>query len=177
MRRLLVPVALSLALVGAVPAVAGSGSQSDPSGDVFGSDQRAGLDVVRTKHGHSSGKIVHTVELRGSAPNPSSQQVPRLYLKPSNRANGTSECALFVGRHHGQLGVFICGYGERVASARIERSGSRTIRYSFSPGAIGNPRSYEWAVVTAGSSSENGQPYKADRAPDADLSYYTHQLR
>lgn len=176
---MLLTLALGLTTAGALaaPGVAGSGSLTDPSGDVFGPDQSAGLDIVRQTFGHSDGRIVHTVSVAGNAPNPSSQQVPRIYLKPSNRANGTAECALFVGRHRGRLGVFTCGYGDRVGSARIVRSSARTIRYSFTPGAIGNPRSYEFAAVTGIVSGDGAGTTQADRAPSPDLTYLSHQLR
>ena len=179
MRRTLLPSALALAATAvlAAPSSAGSGSIGDPGGDLFGTDRSASLDIVRATFGHSGGRVVHTVSLGGGAPDPASQQVPRIYIKPSNRANGNAECALFVGRHRGRLGVFTCGYGDRVASARIQRTSSRTIRYSFTPGAIGNPVTYEWAVITLGTSTERGSSYRADRLPSEDQTYHSHTLR
>jgi hypothetical protein len=179
MRRTLLALSLALAATGALaaPSVAGSGAFADPAGDVFDGPQRGSLDIVRTSYGHSGSRITHTVGLAANAPNPSSQPVPRLYINIAGRANGTSECAVFVGRHKGRLGVFSCGYADRVGSARIERTSSKTIRYTFSASAIGNPRSYDWAAVTSTGSSERNSAVRADRAPSADQSFYTHALR
>jgi hypothetical protein len=176
---MLLTAAVALATAGALAAPSSAGSSgafADPRGDLFGTTDSSS-DIVRISFGHSGGRIVHTVGLAGNAPNPASQQVPRLYINPSNRANGTSECGLFVGRHRGRLGVFVCGYANRIASARIERTSARTIRYSFTPGAIGNPRSYEWAAVTAATNTDTGGAYRADRAPSSDSTFHTHTLR
>jgi hypothetical protein len=81
-----------------------------------------------------------------------------------------------VGRHQGQLGVFTCGYGARVASARVTRTSGSTIRFEFSPSAIGNPAAYEWRAVTEGQGQYSRRAF-IDTVPSPDKTYLTHTLR
>ena len=181
MRRALIAVAAAVATTLAVAplGVAGSGSISDPRDDLWAepSESKASLDIVRASFGHASGgRLVHKLTLAGAAPDPASANVPLLYLEDPVRPNGgTSYCRYFVGRKDGRLGVFTCGYAERVASARIRRTSSNTLRYEFSARAIDNPSSYQWAFVTRGTAF--GTQADLDRLPDGDHSFATHDLR
>jgi hypothetical protein len=145
----------------------------DPTGATKPS---ARYDIVRATFGHSKGKLVHTVTVAGDVPNPaSSAEVPMLFIEDPENPNNSSQCRYFIGRHDGQLGVFTCGYAERVASARITRTSSNTIRFEFKPSAIDNPASYQWAAQTKGPSE--GTSAYLDRLPSFDEDFLTHKLR
>src|SRR5918999_834284 len=151
MRRLLLFLALCvLAILSiGVPGVASSDRISDASGDVEGEPAGGAsrADIVRVANGHGKkGDMWHSVTVSGAAADPAKGGlVPLLYIEVPNRANGTSECAYFVGRHRGKLGVFTCGYGDRVAKARIVRTSEHTIKYTFNRKALGSPSWYDWA--------------------------------
>lgn len=180
---LLVVLAVAVTVLAAPLGLAASGSNSDPRGDVSDEPQsgsRSSLDLVRGTYALRSGRLVHTLTVAGSVANPASggEGVPMLYLQTPSAANGTSECAFFVGRHRGRLGVFTCGYGERVASARVTRSSASTIRFEFSPRAIGNPATYEWAgAMPAGRTRYAGAWSHIDRMPTGTDEYFTHRVR
>lgn len=185
MVRVLTAIALTLAAVAfAAPSAAASSSVfSDPTGDPFDQPRgvsTASVDIVRGTHGHSGGRLVHTVSVAGGTiANPaSSENAPMLYLQPSSVANGTSECAYFVGRHRGRIGIFRCGYGNRVGSATVRRTSARTVRFEFSARAIGNPRSYEWAAITSSASTRYAAGvWYVDRLPSGPDEHFTHALR
>jgi hypothetical protein len=170
--------ALAILAFGA-PVVASSDRISDASGDVEGEPVggAGSADIVRVANGHGKNGVVwHSVSVSGAAADPARDGlVPLLYIETPDQANGTSECAWFVGRHRGKLGVFTCGYGDRVAKARIVRTSSRTIKYTFDRDAIGNPSWYDWAFVIRGAS--DGTAVQHDRAPSPDETYFRHTLR
>ncbi|HEX8647366.1 MAG TPA: hypothetical protein VF715_10735 [Thermoleophilaceae bacterium] len=172
--------ALAVVLAAAATVSAGSGAVSDPSGDLYDVPTTGGsgqVDIVRATFGHSGGRLVHTVTTSGDIPDPAAGATsPMLFIEHPTTANGTAECTYFVGRHAGKLGVFTCGYGDRVGSARIRRTSARTVRFEFSPRAIGNPASYEWAFLTRVRTRYNASTW-VDRLPDGDHGYLTHQLR
>jgi hypothetical protein len=161
------------------PGIAGSGSVGDPRGDLWAEPSSGGasLDIVRASHGHTSkGRLVHKVTLAGPAADPASRgRVPNLLIEDPVLPNGQVDCRYFIGSHEGRLGVFTCAYADRVASARIVRTSSNTIRYEFSPRAIDNPASYDWAFVTEGPT--HGTEAELDRLPDGDHAFLTHKLR
>jgi hypothetical protein len=183
MRRFALLGALSagLVLTGAPAGLAGSGSFSDPRNDLDpkAASDSARYDIVRATVGHARGRrLVHTVSVAGGIANPASAEVPLLYIEDTaaDAPNGTSTCRYFVGRHEGRLGVFTCGYGDRVASARIRRTSSSTVRYEFKEKAIGSPDSYRWAFVTRGPT--DGTTSILDRLPSGDnFAFHTHALR
>lgn len=181
MRRALtaLTVAGAIALAAAPLVVANSGSVSDPRGDLWAEPSGGGgsLDIVRATFGHTSkGNLIHTVTLAGAAANPASGgNVPNLLIEDPVLANGNADCRYFIGRHGGRLGVFTCGYADRVASAKIRRTSSNTIRYEFSPRAIDDPTTYDWAFVAEGAAM--GTEAQLDRLPDGDHSFLTHKLR
>ena len=179
---------MALTLAGALAlapaAVADSGSASDPRDDLF--DAPAGdsgrFDILRATFGHRRGRLVHTVSVAGNVASPTSLNAPYLYIQepggaqdPSN-PNGQADCRYFVGRHAGRLGVFTCGYGDRVAGARVTRTSASTIRFEFSPRAIGNLPAYEWKAVTEGRGQYSPQA-RIDMLPSGDRTYLTHTLR
>jgi hypothetical protein len=181
MRRLLLTLASSLLAIGALSApVAADGERiSDASGDVEGEPAggAATADIVSVKNGHGKrGDVWHSVSVSGPVADPAKGGlVPFLYIESPEQANGTSECSHFVGRHRGKLGVFTCGYGDRVAKARIVRTSSHTIKYTFNRAAIGNPGWYDWAFVVRGAS--DGTTVQHDRSPSQDDVYFRHRLR
>lgn len=191
MRRALLLLALtSVALLAVAPlGLAGSGSHSDPSGDLYRTPTNGvsaeSVDIVRATFGHRRGKLVHTITTAGAAADPArGGEVPMLWIEsPQNQGgdseepqgNGTAECTWFIGRFEGRIGVFTCGYGDRVASARVTRTSARTVRFEFSPKAIGNTRTYEWAALTQ--APAGGTRVWVDRLPDGDHSYFVHTLR
>lgn len=181
MRRALLSAVMAVVVVLATAAAgsAGSGSASDPSGDLYetpASGGSGGYDLVRATFGHSRGRLVHTVTTAGNIPDPASGQGPLLFIEDPVEANGTSECTYFVGRFGGRYGVFRCGYGDRVGSLRMTRTSARTIRFEFSPRAIGNPASYQWGALTRTATRYSSSMY-VDRLPDGDHVYLTHELR
>jgi hypothetical protein len=181
MRRVLLSTGVALAVVLATAAVGGasSGTVTDPSGDLYDqptTGSSASYDLVRATFGHSRGRIVHTVTTAGNVPDPASGGAPMIHIVDPVDPNGTSECRYFIGRFDGRFGVFKCGYGTRVGSLRMTRTGARTVRFEFSPKAIGNPASYEWAVRTRTRTRYN-VAYWVDRLPDGDRTNLTHQLR
>lgn len=159
---------------------ADSDSRVDASGDLLDpptSVSSGSVDIVRATFGHSRGRLVHTVTTAGSVPDPRrSANVPMLLIEHPTTPNGTRECTFFIGRHEGRLGVFTCGYGDRVGSARITRTGSRTIRYEFAPKAIDNPSRYEWAAITR-AQTRYARSADVDRLPDGDHNFHRHTLR
>jgi hypothetical protein len=174
-RALLGTVTAGLVLAAAPLGIAGSGSFSDPSGDldpVGATNPGPRYDIVRATHGHASrGRLVHTVTVAGQA----SVADQFLWIEDPERPNGTSYCRYFVGRHEGRTGVFTCGYADRVGSARIRRTSSNTIRFEFSPRAIDNPARYDWAAVSFGPSG--GSTGYIDRVPSGDHAFIGHELR
>jgi hypothetical protein len=168
-----------LVLASAAPASASSGSATDPSGDLYDQPVSGGsgpFDLVRATFGHRGSRLVHTVTTAGSVPDPASGNAPMLFIEDPIDPNGTAECTYFVGRFNGRYGVFRCGYGTRAGSLRMTRTGSRTVRYEFSPKAVGNNANYEWAALTRTRTRYNVAMW-VDRLPDGDHSYLTHQLR
>jgi hypothetical protein len=180
MRRALL--ALTLACAAAIATaplgIADSSSFSDPRGDTYDtpSGGSGGVDLVRASHGDTkSGRLVHTISVAGNVANPASGgNVPMLWIEDPARSNGNADCRYFVGRHEGRLGVFTCGYGDRVAGARIVRTSAHTIRYEFSPSAIDNPASYDWAFVVKAPAT--GTQWWIDRLPDGDHAFNTYRL-
>ena len=183
MRRIAVTLiaAAALALAAAPLAIAATDTATDARGDVEGSPPGgdAAADLVRATAGRDShGNITQTVTIAGAAPNPSGGGiVPFLYLEMPTMANGMSECAAFVGQFNGRLGVFRCGTGHRIGWARIVRTSRHTTRYTFSPRALGNPASYDWAVYTRSRSSAPGSWTQYDRLPSTEYEYFTYSLR
>jgi hypothetical protein len=183
MAKALIALTLSAAAVlcGGTQALASSGSASDPRGDLYGkpdSGSTSAVDFVSASYAHASGgRLVHTVSVAGSIANPNSSagSLPMLWIEDPVRSSGTSYCRYFVGRFHGRLGVFTCGYGDRVASARIVRTSAHTIRYEFKAKAIDNPRSYGWAFLVEG--PVFGTDAQLDRLPDGDHTFSNHTLR
>jgi hypothetical protein len=181
MRRALPLLVAALALAAAPAASADSGSATDPSGDQYGGqpvgNSSGSLDIVRVTWGHSRGRLVHTVTTAGSVGNPaSSTNFPVMFFEHPTVYNGTAECAFFAGRHNGRLGIFRCGYGSFLASIRITRTSARTIRYEFSPRALGNPRRYQWSFRTRSRTEYNAAEW-IDRFPNGDNEFRTHVLR
>ena len=181
MRRTLLVLALIALTILAVtaPVVASSERLTDASGDVEGEPVggAGAADIVKSANGHGKkGDVWHSVTVSGGAADPAKGGlVPYLYIEVPNQANGTSECTFFVGRHRGKLGVFTCGYGDRVAKARIVRTSSHTIRYTFNRRAIGSPDWYDWAFIVIGAS--DGTTVQHDRSPSPDDVYFRHKLR
>ena len=181
MRRALFTLVVAIAaLAAAVPLGMAATSGSDERGDVFGSPPggSAGADIVSASARRSSnGQVTHTITTAGTPADPAGDGViPVVYVESPTEGNGTAECSHFVGRYRGRLGVFRCGYADRTGSARIVRSGN-SLRYTFSPRAIGNPRSYDWAAVTRGNSGERGTPTRYDRLPSVDDLYLQLRVR
>ncbi len=182
MRRALLPAAVAVAVVLAAAATgsANSGSATDPSGDLFDQPASGGsgpYDIVRATFGHSRGRVVHTVTTAGNITDPAAgSNSPMIFIESPTAPNGTAECSHFVGYHDGRLGVFTCGYGDRVGSARVRRTSARTVRFEFSPRAIGNPASYEWAARTRTRTRYSSLMW-VDRLPDGDNAFLVHQLR
>jgi hypothetical protein len=175
-RRAVLGAAVAGAVLTLAPlGIAKSGSFSDSRGDV----RPAGTtnpgpryDIVRATEGHTSrGRLVHTITVAGNA----SLDDLYVFIQHSELPNYTRECRWFVGRFDGRAGVFTCGYAERVASARVRRTSSSTVRFEFSPSAIENVASYEWAAVARGP-TERTHAY-LDRLPTADNDFITHRLR
>ena len=182
MRRLLLTLTLAALAILAFGAPVGASSDriSDANGDVEGEPVGGAgrADIVRVANGHGkNGDLWHSVSVSGTAADPAKDGlVPLLYIETPDQANGTGECAWFVGRHRGKLGVFTCGYADRVAKARIVRTSRHTIKYTFNRDAIGNPRTYDWAFAIRGSSRGNAS-VQHDRAPSQDDVYFRHTLR
>ena len=177
-KPLLASLAAAALLAAAPLGLADSGSFPDPRGDLDPTGARkpsSSHDLVRATQAHSKRRLVHTVTVAGDAPNPAAAPVPVIWIEVPDEPNGTSQCRYFVGRQDGRLGVFTCGYAERVGSARIRRTSPSTVRYEFSPRAIGNPGRYFWAVASYGP-AENTQG-DIDRLPDDDHARITHVLR
>jgi hypothetical protein len=181
MRRTLPVLALVALTIFAIVAPVGASSErlSDASGDVEGEPAGGATraDITRVANGHGKkGDVWHSVSVSGAAADPAKGGlVPFLYIEVPNRANGTSECTYFVGRHRGKLGVFTCGYGDRVGKARIVRTSEHTTKYTFNRDAIGNPSWYDWAFVIRGAS--DGTAVQHDRSPSPDDVYFRHTLR
>jgi hypothetical protein len=182
MRKTLLTLALvALAILAlTAPVVAADGDKiSDASGDVEGEPVggASSADIVKAANGHAKGgDLWHAVTVKGTAADPAKGGlVPYLYIEVPNRANGTSECAYFVGRHRGKLGVFTCGYADRIAKARIVRTSAHTIKYTFNRDAIGNPSWYDWAFAVIGGS--DGTAVQHDRSPSQDDVYVRHTVR
>jgi hypothetical protein len=170
-----------LATLVAVPiGIAATSSGNDGRGDVMGSPAGGSgqVDIVRGTASNSGGQITHKVTVAGSAANPSQDtHVPLIYIEAQTDA-GNAECTFFVGRHRGRAGVYRCGTADRVGSARIVRTSGSALRYTFSARALGNPSTYEWAVITR--SPGNGGPgafTRYDRLPDGDDYYFEQKLR
>jgi hypothetical protein len=184
MRRALIALALAVAVVlsGGALVLANGGSATDPRGDLSNkpaSGNSSAVDLVGATFGHASGgRLVHTVSVAGSIANPATAAsgVPMIWIEDPVQSNGTRECRYFVGRNDGKLGVFTCGYGDRVAGAKITRTSAHTIRYEFSAGAIGNPSSYAWQVSVK-VPTDDGVDEWIDRLPDGDHILLTHRLR
>jgi hypothetical protein len=181
MRRALLIAVLSLAAV-LVAAPAGSGSSgsfSDARGDIIAQPvgvSSGSVDIVRATQGHSRGRLVHTVTTAGNVGNPArGTNFPLMFIERPGVANGTAECAYFIGRHNGRFGVFRCGYGSFVASVSIRRTSARTVRFEFSPRALGNPPSYQWAFRTRAATRDSHSMW-LDRLPNGDKSFIRHDL-
>jgi hypothetical protein len=184
MRKAVMALTLAGALALAPAAAADAGSASDPRDDLFDAPASgsATFDIVRATFGHKRGQLVHTVSVAGSVASPASLNAPYLLIQEPGGAqdpgnpNGQADCRYFVGRHQGRLGVFTCGYGDRVAGARVTRTSGSTIRFEFSPRAIGNLPAYQWKAVTEGQGRYAARS-QIDKLPSGDRTYLTHTLR
>jgi hypothetical protein len=156
-RKSAAPIAAAALFACAVPAAAST--VEDGSGDADGyATSSPSVDIVEGYAGRGAhGKLVHTVELDGSAdPN----RLPLVLIE--RRDHQARWCDFVVGPTDYGTGVFECGYMHKVGGVRIKRSGSK-VTYTFSRRAIGNLSEYGWAVVTRGESS--GSMVQYDRAP------------
>jgi hypothetical protein len=181
MRRALLTAILATAavLVAVLSASANSSSHSDPSGDLFGDPtevSNSSVDIIRATVGHRRGNLVHTVSVAGTVGAVGASNAPVLFLEHPTQPNGTAECAYYVGRRNGVNGVFKCGYGTRVTSARITRTSSRTMRFEFSPKFLNNPENYEWAARTRARTTYSVSAW-VDRLPSGNNEFLTHELR
>jgi hypothetical protein len=146
---------------------------TDPSGDVEGG-AGSSADIVRTTAGTDSrGRIVQTVSVAGNAGGTPTY----LYIELPDQSNAVAECTVVVGVFRGRPGVYRCGTNERLGSATVKRTSSRTLRFTFSKRALGNPRSYEWAAVTRSDANANGSWTRHDRLPSGDDEYLSYSLR
>jgi hypothetical protein len=134
------------------------------------------VDIVGASAGDGKhGKIVQKVRVAGGALDANrSDARTMLYINVPSYGGGARECDFYVGFRGSRPGVYTCGYRYRVGSAKISRSGS-SIRYSFSPKAIGRPGSYEWAFVVQG--SVDGTIEDFDRVPDDQVGMQSYRLR
>ncbi|MEA2374474.1 MAG: hypothetical protein QOD53_937 [Thermoleophilaceae bacterium] len=171
--------AAAAAVTSVAPALADTDSVSDPRGDTMGhpSGSRANVDIVGSSAGDAKhGKIVQTVKVAGKAGDPHhGGLVPLLYINVASYGGGTRECDFYVGRLHGRDGVFTCATQYRVGSATVTRKSGNTIRYVFSPRAIGKPSEYEWAFVLQ--AKADGTIEDFDRVPDTQVGMETYRVR
>jgi hypothetical protein len=174
MRRAGLAAALTLvAVLGAAPLVgATSGSFTDPAGDTESRPaDPAAVDITRVSFGHTSdGRLFHKVTVAGTM----RDLVPFIYLEMRERSSASAECDIYVGTYDGRFGVYACGTNERLGSVRVTKRAS-SIKYVFKRGAIGNPRTYDWAAGVTGPSFDT--QFRFDRAPDGDDIFFTHALR
>jgi hypothetical protein len=183
MRRAAATLIAALAVtLGAVPlGIADTTSGTDARDDVEGSPPggASAADLVRATAGtNSRGQLVHTVTIAGTAADPSGDgPVPGIHIELPAQPNAVAECTVFVGQFKGRLGVYRCGTGERLGSAKVVRTTSHTTRYTFSPRALGSPRSYDWAVITRARTTTNGSWTRHDRLPSGDDAYLSYSLR
>lgn len=160
---------------------ANSASVADARGDVIGKPPGGAdaVDIVRTAYGHAKRRrLVHTVTVAGRAADPagSSGVVPTLWIDvEEGPGRGARECDFMVGRLFGRLGVYECGSLDRVASARVTRTGEHGTRYVFAERAIGSPAEYGWSFVTEGPT--DGTWIRYDRVPEGDHAFAPHRLR
>ena len=172
--------ALAITAIGGTGiALAHSDSATDPRGDVAGNPPgaHANFDIVGSTIGDAShGKVTQTVKVAGALGDPNhGGLVPLLYINVPSYPGATRECDFFVGRVRSHDGVYTCATVKRVGPATIVRKGGNTLRYMFSPKAIGRPPSYEWAFVTEGRADGTIETF--DRIPDGQTSMYTYKLR
>jgi hypothetical protein len=149
-------------------AIASSGSHSDPHGDFAFPPPKASADydiVKATYKSPSHGWITQTVSVAGHFGDPAHGGiVPDRLIDEPGYPNARSECDYYVGKVKSRLGVFLCGTTKRIATAKIVRSGSSTLRYSFQPKKVGSPKMYEWVFILRG--QRGGTTVDFDRVPD-----------
>ena len=143
----------------AVGAGAKTMSYSDPAGDVVGGGG-ADYDLVQTGHGHQRGFLVHTTRTRGAHTDDSPG--PELYVRV-----GAGRAPDFRVSGAGVFRIGTEGGSRKVGNARLVPTGAKTFKLLFRPGAINNPRRYQWRIYM-------GAPGLIDRAP---AGYVTHVLR
>jgi hypothetical protein len=173
-------IALAAVLVAVPLGIAATSGGTDERGDVEGSPSGGAdrADIVRATAGRTSdGQIKHTVTVAGSAADPASGDLATyIYIEAQTDAGAMDECTFFVGRYHGRLGVYLCGTAERLGSARVVRTSEHTTRYTFSPRAIGNPKTYQWAAITRGVTNARGTFTRHDRLPSGDEFFFEQKL-
>ena len=162
-RRQGVLLAVLFALGATGVATADTASFSDRRGDVQGPNAGPDYDVVRASHGHRGGFLVHTVRTRG--PHTDESPAPEMYVRVGRGRK--PDFYVTAG------GVFRLGTGSglrKIGNARLNNVSARTYELVFRPGAINDPRKYEWRVIM-GAAGPGGT---VDRAP---AGYVTHVLR
>jgi hypothetical protein len=174
-------IALAAALVAVPLGIAATSGGTDERGDVEGSPSGGAprADIVSATAGRvSNGQIKHTVTVAGAAADPASGDLATyIYIEAQTDAGAMDDCTFFVGRYHGRPGVYLCGTGERRGSARIVRTSEHTTRYTFSPRALGNPKTYQWAVITRDVTNRPGAMTRHDRLPSGDEFFFEQKLR
>jgi hypothetical protein len=181
-RGLATLLAAAVAVLVAVPlGIAATSSGTDERGDVEGAPAggAARADIVSATAGRTSdGQIKHTVTVAGAAADPAQGDlVTYLYIEAPVAPSAHHDCTYFVGRHRGRIGVYLCGTAERLGSARVVRTSANTTRYTFSPRTIGNPKTYEWAVVTRTLGNAVGTRTRHDRVPTGDEFFIQQKVR
>jgi hypothetical protein len=147
----------ALAIPGA--AVADATSFDDNDGEVIGNvSNPEDYDILSSSATRSGKTFVQTVTLAGSA---STSRPPLLLIDVSPHVSRW--CDYVVGRTSEGTGVFECEYMRKTGSVKITRTGSDTIRYSYRRSALGNRRTFGWAVITR--AQTDGTTIDADRAP------------
>lgn len=138
--------ASAAAAASAVAATSGSTVQ-DRRGDVIGQPpgDRRNYDIVSASHAKlGGGKLKVSVTVAGQFTQPN-VPTPELLILVPGESHGTSDCDYYVAPVASGLGVYQCGVSSRrTGTATAQRTGGKTIAYTFSRAAIGNPRSCAW---------------------------------
>jgi hypothetical protein len=192
--RTLIGAIAAVVAFAAVPALANSGSISDPQGDTKNVKGKPthdpNSDIVKATFGHAKhGGLVHSVTVGGKIGDPTATgptgPLPQLLIDVPKK-HFTGNCDYLVnealpgtpGNSSNKVKWIVrkCSNGPsqpKTRPAHATQTSSDTIKLTFKKKAIGKPTRYGWAFNFINDSPQGF--YEVDRAPDT--GFKVHRLR
>ena len=192
--RTLIGAIAAVVAFAAVPALANSGSISDPQGDTKNVKGKPthdpNSDIVTATFGHAKhGGLVHSVTVAGKIGDPTvtgpTGPLPQLFIDvPKKHFSGNCDYSVnetppgAPGNNSNKVKWLVrkCSNGPSqpvTGAAKAAQTSSDAVKLTFKKKAIGKPKRYGWAVNFINDSHQGF--YEVDRTPDT--GFNVHRLR